>query len=206
MIEQVRERQSVISNYESRFLQVRAIIEKQDAELRAAHSTLEAVRGQLQTEEAKGHQLRERLDAQELQSKANMEELHAKVEQSSVENTDRFKKQLQDFEQKLVEKDKWLEAMQIRHQADLQALADSKDKEIGALQEQLQTTYRDMAQEIESLQQKIIEVTHDNDMKIKMSNHHLTSSEDQHKLLNEHIAKLQGIIQSKTEVCQGLDL
>ena len=61
--------------------------------------------------------------------------------------------------------------MQIRHQADLQALTDSKDKEIGALQEQLQTTYRDMAQEIESLQQKIIEVTHDNDMKIKMSNH-----------------------------------
>ena len=171
MIEQVRERQSVISNYESRFLQVRAIIEKQDAELRAAHSTLEAVRGQLQTEEAKSHQLREQLDAQELQSKANMEELHAKVEQTSVENTDRFKRQLQDFEQKLVEKDKWLEAMQIRHQADLQALTDSKDKEIGALQEQLQTTYRDMAQEIESLQQKIIEVTHDNDMKIKMSNH-----------------------------------
>ena len=92
MIEQVRERQSVISNYESRFLQVRAIIEKQDAELRAAHSTLEAVRGQLQTEETKGEQLRERLEAQELQSKANLEELHAKVESTAVENTDRFKK------------------------------------------------------------------------------------------------------------------
>ena len=206
MIEQVRERQSVISNYESRFLQVRAIIEKQDAELRAAHSTLEAVRGQLQTEEAKGQQLRERLDAHELQSAAHMEQLHAKAEQTSVENTDRFKKQLQDFEQKLLEKEKWLEAMQIRHQADLQALTDGKDKEVGALQEQLQTTYRDMAQEIEALQQKIIEVTHDTEVQNKMSKHQLTSSEDQHKLLSEHIAKLQGIIQSKTEVCQGLDL
>ena len=62
-----------------------------------------------------------------------------------------------------------------------------------------------MANEIQQLQQKIIEVTHDNDMKIKMSNQHLISSEEQHKLLNEHIAKLQGIIQSKTEACQSLD-
>lgn len=45
VIEQVRERQSVISNYESRFLQVRAIIEKQDAELRVAHKTLDDMRG-----------------------------------------------------------------------------------------------------------------------------------------------------------------
>ena len=40
MIEQVQERQSVVSNYESRFLQVRSIIEKQDAELKGAHETL----------------------------------------------------------------------------------------------------------------------------------------------------------------------
>ena len=44
VIEQVRERQSVISNYESRFLQVRSIIEKQDAELRQAHTNMEQLR------------------------------------------------------------------------------------------------------------------------------------------------------------------
>lgn len=47
LIDQLRERQSVISNYESRFLQVRSIIEKQDAEIRGAHETLETVREQL---------------------------------------------------------------------------------------------------------------------------------------------------------------
>ena len=53
VIEQVRERQSVISGYEQRFLQVRSIIEKQDAELRAAHGTLESLRDQLAAEEGR---------------------------------------------------------------------------------------------------------------------------------------------------------
>ena len=77
---------------------------------------------------------------------------------------------------------------------------------MSALQEQLQTTYKDLSVEIETLQHKLIEVTHDNDLKLKMSSQQLLSSEEQQKLLNEHIAKLQGIIQSKTEMCQGLDI
>ena len=40
---------------------------------------------------------------------------------------------------------------------------------MSALQEQLQTTYKDMSSEIETLQHKLIEVTHDHDLKIKMS-------------------------------------
>ena len=53
----------MITNYESRFLQVRSIIEKQDAELRAAHSTLDSVRAQLKTEEQKGALMRERMQS-----------------------------------------------------------------------------------------------------------------------------------------------
>ena len=57
-------------------------------------------------------------------------------------------------------------------------MTDSKEREVSALQEQLQTTYKDMASEIESLQQKIIEVTHEHDLKLKMSSQQLLSQED----------------------------
>ena len=62
MIEEVRERQTVIANYESKFLQVRSIIEKQDSELRQAHSSLQEVRESLQTEEARTRTLQERIE------------------------------------------------------------------------------------------------------------------------------------------------
>ena len=62
MIDQLKERQSVINNYEQRFLQVRSIIEKQDAELRSSHLTLQGVREQLATEEAKAQTLKEKLE------------------------------------------------------------------------------------------------------------------------------------------------
>ena len=62
MIEEVRERQTVIANYESKFLQVRSIIEKQDSELRQAHSSLQEVRESLQTEEARTRTFQERIE------------------------------------------------------------------------------------------------------------------------------------------------
>ena len=36
-----------------------------------------------------------------------------------------------------MEKDKWLEAMQIRHSQELEQVTHSKDKEISSLQEQI---------------------------------------------------------------------
>ena len=66
--------------------------------MRAAHQTLESVRGQLETEEAKSAQLAQKIHDTELEAKQNVHEINARVEQSSAENTDRFKKQLQEFE------------------------------------------------------------------------------------------------------------
>ena len=94
MIEQVRERQSVITNYEERFLQVRSIIERQDAELRAAHTTLETVRDQLATEEDRGRSLQAQIEDIQRESKTALNEINARVEMSSAENTDRYAKQI----------------------------------------------------------------------------------------------------------------
>jgi len=62
LIDQLKERQSVINNYEQRFLQVRSIIEKQDAELKSSYLTLQGVREQLATEEAKTQTLKEKIE------------------------------------------------------------------------------------------------------------------------------------------------
>ena len=51
-----------------------------------------------------------------------------------------------------------------------------------------------MASEIESLQQKVMEVSNDKEVKVKMSQQQLLSSDESHKLLNDHVAKLQAII------------
>ena len=98
-----------------------------------------------------------------------------------------------------------MEGLQIRHQQELSHMTDMKDQEIAALQEQLQSTYRDMASEIDSLQQKVMEVSNDKELKVKMSQQQLLSSDESHKLLNDHIAKLQAIIQSKAEMNASLD-
>ena len=137
MIEQMRERQSVITNYEERFLQVRSIIERQDAELRAAHTTLETVRDQLATEEDRGRSLQAQIEDIQRESKTALNEINARVEMSSAENTDRYAKQIQDFERKLQEKDKFMEGLQMRHQQELSHMTDMKDQEIQALQEQI---------------------------------------------------------------------
>ena len=62
-----------------------------------------------------------------------------------------------------------------------------------------------MQAEIEILQQKILEVTSERDMKERMTSQQVDSSKDQQRLLNEHIAKLQSIIESKTEMNSTLD-
>ena len=133
LIDQLRERQSVLSNYESRFLQVRTIIEKQDAEIRSSHETLETVREQLASEEAKTRELTAHIETLSKENREQLAHLNLRAEESSADAHERFKRQLQEFEQKLTEKEKWLEAMQIRHASDLQAITDTKDKEINGL-------------------------------------------------------------------------
>ena len=51
-----------------------------------------------------------------------------------------------------------------------------------------------MSAEIELLQNKLLEVTNEQEMKVKMSQQQLVSSDEQMRLLNEHIAKLQDVI------------
>ena len=89
-----------------------------------------------------------------------------------------------------MEKDKRMEAQQINHTSELEALEHRKDLEIAALQEQITTTYKDMTGEIETLQQKLIEVSNEQDYQTKCANQKLVGSEEQHKLLTEHIQKL----------------
>ena len=48
-----------------------------------------------------------------------------------------------------------------------------------------------MAEEIEALQTKLIEVSNEGDYRVKFADAKLTSSEEQHQLLNDHIFKLQ---------------
>ena len=69
--------------------------------MRAAHTTLESVREQLAGEEDRTRTLQAQLGDMERESKTALNEINARVELSSAEHTDRFKKQIQDFEQKL---------------------------------------------------------------------------------------------------------
>lgn len=85
----------MISNYESRFLQVRSIIEKQDAEMKAAQSTLESLRDQLASEEQKSRSLRDRIAEMERSYRSSLEEAKYQHNLSNESQTERFKKQMQ---------------------------------------------------------------------------------------------------------------
>ena len=62
---------------------MRSIIEKQDSELRQAHSQLQQVRDTLQGEESKGRMLQEKIDKLELAGKQAVAEMSEKAEQAS---------------------------------------------------------------------------------------------------------------------------
>ena len=51
--------------------------------------------------------------------------------------------------------------MRIQSRQEVTRVTETKDKEIAQLQEQLQSTYKDLTGEIDQLQTKILEVTND---------------------------------------------
>ena len=69
----------MVSSYESRFLQVRSIIEKQDAELRAANANLQTVREQLASQEDIARTLSGRLEDLQKDHKEQIVEIQEKV-------------------------------------------------------------------------------------------------------------------------------
>ena len=82
----------MISNYESRFLQVRSIIEKQDAEVKTANASLTQVRENLVAEEDKSRKLQEKIDEMKREFKSEISQANLRAEESSEELSQRYSK------------------------------------------------------------------------------------------------------------------
>ena len=65
--------------------------------------------------------------------KASLEEASSNAYATAEQATDRFKRQLREVEQKLQERDKHMEALQILHAQDLESVEQRKDQEIASL-------------------------------------------------------------------------
>jgi hypothetical protein len=76
--------------------------------------------------------------------------------------------QMRDFERKIMEKEKWYEAMKIQEYADLHKVISEKEKEVFSLQEQLSTTYKDLSFENDTLRKQIIEISNESALKDRM--------------------------------------
>ena len=133
--EKLKERQGVIESYEQRFLQVRGIIEKQDAELRDTCGTLDKVREQLAHEEAQVRVLQSEMENLKLAQKTEIAELLERQDDLNEASAHRQDTQIQEFSRKLKEKDKFIEALQMSHGQAISDLAQSKDSEISQLQD-----------------------------------------------------------------------
>ena len=90
---------------------MRSIIEKQDAELRDTCGTLDHVREQLGQEEERTRDLQSELENLKLQHKTEVAELLGRQDDINEVNAHRQDSQIQEFNRKLKEKEKFIEAM-----------------------------------------------------------------------------------------------
>ena len=157
--DQVQERQKVIENYEGRFLQVRSIIEKQDLELRAAHENLDVIRGQLAEEQDNVINKEKEIERQKLENKIELEEAKTAAETLRADLQVKFDVQQVQFEQRLKEKEKWLESLTVQHNLEITRLQEIHAKELTEVRESISRSQTDGNSELDSLKQQLIEKT-----------------------------------------------
>lgn len=113
---------------------------------------------------------------------------------------------MEDFERKILEKEKWFESLKMQEYSDLHKLVSDKEKQVFSLQEQLSTTYQDLQGEVEAVSRQLKEAQNETLVKERMLKSQQRAHDEQTKLHTDHIDKLKGIIASKTDMNTQLDL
>ena len=113
---------------------------------------------------------------------------------------------MEEFERKILEKEKWFESLKMQEYSDLHKLVSDKEKQIYSLQEQLSTTYKDLTGEAEAIERQLKEAHNETQVKERMLKSQQKAHDEQTKLHTDHIEKLKGIIATKTDMNTQLDL